>query len=139
MHNNHLLLGHLQRLLIDNEAILEALEFRQIHKPLLLHARAVQHIGAGDELGSELVALGDEDASFGELVANLLREDEDGGRDELDLDAVVEEELGEGVHGAAVAEVAHEGDGEVVDGAELFADGEEVEEGLSRVLEGAVA
>ena len=49
------------------------------------------------------------------------------------------QELAEGVDGAAVLEVAGEGDDEAVDGSELLADGEEVEEGLGRVLAGAVA
>ena len=55
------------------------------------------------------------------------------------MHVVVVEQLDERVDGAAVAEVAGEGDGEAGDGAEFFADGEEVEEGLGRVFEAAVA
>ena len=40
--------------------------------------------------------------------------------------------------GAAVLQVAKEGDGNAGDGAEFFADGKQVEEGLGRVFEGTI-
>ena len=47
--------------------------------------------------------------------------------------------LGERVHGAAVLQVADHGDAEVVQAALGFLDGEQIQQGLGRVLVGAVA
>ena len=62
------------------------------------------------------------------------------GSDEQDADAVeLRQQVGQRARGPAVGQVAADGHGEAVDGAEGLMDGVEVQQGLGGVLSGAVA
>ena len=138
MHDDHVALGVLEKSVVDDEAVLETLVLGEVLEALLLHTGGVQDVGAGDDLGSQLLGLDDQLAGGDDLLADFLGESEGLGGHELDADIVELEQLDQGVHGAAVLEVTSEGDGQAGDGAELLTDGEEVQEGLGGVLERAV-
>ena len=139
MHDDHVALGVLEESVVNDKAVLETLVLGEILETLLLDAGGVQDVGAGDDLGSELLGLDDELAGGDELLAHVLGESEGLGGDELDADIVELQQLDEGVDGAAELEVTSEGDGQAGDGAKLLTDGEEVQEGLGGVLNGAVS
>lgn len=137
--HNHFLLRGLHSLVVDNEGVLQALILGNVVEPLLLHARAVENIRTCDNLRRQLVELSNKHAAVGKLVADMRGEREVRRGNELDLDIVVEEELGKRVDGTSVAKVTGEGDGEVIDGTELFTDSKEVEECLRRMLTRTIA
>ena len=76
---------------------------------------------------------------FLELVNQVVGHGELLGGDEVELRAEVAECLGEGVDGAAVLQVADEGDAEVVQASLGLEDGEEIKQRLGGVLVGAVS
>jgi hypothetical protein len=139
MHDNHIRLSALEHLIINHKRVLHLLEARRVREPLLLHARAIQDIRRRDNLGCEFVRDGIQLATGLEAVAHALGHTEGLGRHEVDVHVVVREELAQRVHGAAVLEVADEGNVEPVDGAKFFTDREDVEDGLRRVLAATVA
>ena len=139
VHDNHVLLGVLEGGSADNKTILDLLVQRQILEALLLHAGAVDNVGRGDDLGSELVRLNTNLTTALESAADLLGELDLLGCHKVDCAVVVLQQLAEGVHGAAVLEITDEGDGETVGGTNLLTDGEEIQEGLGGVLARAVA
>lgn len=139
MHDDHVALGVLEDRVINNEAVLQALVLGLIVKAFALDAGAVDDVGVGNHLLGQSGGLLDDHALGGEDIADLTRELETGRSSELDLDTIVLEEVREGMNGAAVLEITSKGDGQVVDRSKLLTDGEEIEEGLSRVLLGTVA
>ena len=103
-----------------------------------LHAGHVEDVGVAGgffEAGQDLVAA----AGFVELFGDVVGHGEAGRGDEDEFGLVPFHGLGEGVDGAAVFEVAGHGDNELVQPALGFLDGNEVEQGLARMLVGAVA
>mmetsp|Transcript_26756 Transcript_26756/g.65908 ORF Transcript_26756/g.65908 Transcript_26756/m.65908 type:complete len:285 (-) Transcript_26756:5955-6809(-) len=137
MHKDHALLGVDQRLRRDLGAPLDALVLVEVSEPLLLHASDVEDVGLGDDVVDRDV-LRNGDLGL-DLLHDRLRHLEPLGRHELDLHVVQCEQARERVDGPAVLEVAAEGDGEAVDGADLLADGEDVEQRLGGVLADPVA
>jgi hypothetical protein len=134
VHDNHVLLGVLEGGSTDDKTILDLLVQRQVLETLLLHASAVDDVGRGDDLRGKLVGLDTELATTLESAADLLGEIDLLGCNKVDCAVVVLQQLAERVHGAAVLEVTDEGDGETVGGTNLLTDGEEIQEGLGRVL-----
>lgn len=139
VHDNHVLLGVLEGSGANNKTVLDLLVQAQVIEALLLHTSAVNDVGCGDDLGSKLVRLDAELTAALEGAADLLRQIDLLGGDEVDSAVVVLEQLAQRVHGTTVLEITNEGDGETVGGTKLLTDGEEIEECLGRVLARAVA
>ena len=139
VHENHGWLGGLHQLVVDNNSVLDLLVERGILKALLLDASAVEDIGLGDNLWSEVVGLGQELARSLQHVAKVLWKSELLWRDKLDLDIVVLQKLAEGVDWTTVLEITSKGDGETSDGSSFLANREQVHESLSWVLLAAVS
>lgn len=139
VHDNHVLLGVLEGSGANNKTVLDLLVQAQVIEALLLHTSAVNDVGCGDDLGSKLVRLDAELTAALEGAADLLGQIDLLGGDKVDGAVVVLEQLAQRVHGTTVLEVTNEGDGKTVGGTKLLTDGEEVEEGLGRVLARAVA
>lgn len=140
MHHDHGTLRILQRLVVDDETVLQTLVLLQIVEALLLHTSAVKDVAAGDDLGGELRAFYNELAGLRlDELADLRWDGEGLGRDELDVYIVVLEELDEGVDSSAVAEVAGEGNRQTSNSSEFFTNSEQVKEGLSWVFLGSIA
>lgn len=138
MHDHHMNLGVLHDGVVDNEAVLETLVLIKVVETLLLHASAVEDVGAGDDLGRKHGRLGEQDSAISKVVADVIRHGKSGRSNQLHADVVMLEELGQRVNSAAVLQVTHKGDGEVIDGSELLADREKVEEGLGGVLKRSI-
>lgn len=138
MHDDHVALRVLEDRVIDNEAVLQALVLGLIVEALPLDAGTVDDVGVGNHLLGQGVTLFNDHALGGENIADLTRELETGGGGELDLNAVVLEEIRKGMDGAAMLEITSKGNGQVIDRSELLTDGEKIEESLSRVLLGTV-
>ncbi|KAH0294696.1 carbamoyl-phosphate synth, partial [Aureobasidium sp. EXF-3399] len=122
----------------DNKTILDLLVQRQVLEALLLHTGAVDDVGRGNDLGSKLVGLDTDLTTALKGTADLLRKLDLLGCDKVDCAVVVLQQLAKRVHSAAVLEITNEGDGEAVGSTNLLTNGEEIEEGLSRVLARAV-
>jgi hypothetical protein len=138
VHDNHVLLGVLEGGSTDDKTILDLLVQREVLETLLLHTSAVDDVGRGDDLRGKLVRLDTELTAALEGAADLLRKINLLGSDKVDCAVVVLEQLAERVHGTAVLEVTDEGDSETVGGTDLLTNGEEIQEGLGRVLARAV-
>lgn len=139
VHDNHVLLGVLEGSGANNKTILDLLVQAQVIEALLLHTGAVDDVGCGDDLGSKLVRLDAKLTAALEGAADLLGQIDLLGGDKVDGAVVVLEQLAQRVHGTTVLEVTNEGDGKTVGGTKLLTDGEEIKEGLGRVLARAVA
>ena len=109
MHNNHVRLGSLEQLVVDDKGILDSFVCGNIGEALLLHTGGVQNVRAGDNLRSQLLRLEDQLAGSNDLLADILGESEGLGSNKLDADIVELEQLDEGVYGAAILEVTNEG------------------------------
>ena len=110
MHDNHVLLGLLEGLAVDDESVLDLLVECLVLEALLLDASAVQHVGLGEHLRGEGVAFDEQLAARLQGSADLGGDGESGGRRELDLHVVVAQELAEGVDCSAILQVTNEGD-----------------------------
>ena len=54
MHNDHICLGILHDAVVDDKSVFNSLVVREVWEALFLHAGAVQHVTAANDLGSEL-------------------------------------------------------------------------------------
>ena len=54
MHNDHICLGMLHDAVVDDGSVFNSLVVREVWEAFFLHAGAVQHVAAADDLGSEL-------------------------------------------------------------------------------------
>lgn len=126
MHNDHICLGMLHDTVVDDESVFNSLVVREVWEALFLHAGAVQHITAADDLRGELSTFEEQLAALFEALAYAFGKRKRRRRDELNADVVVLQQLTERVHGAAVLEIADERDCEAVDGTEFLTDGKEI-------------
>ncbi|KAF3384345.1 hypothetical protein F1880_003105 [Penicillium rolfsii] len=116
--NNHVALSVLQQSVVNDEAVLQTLVLGKVGEALLLHTSGVQNVGASNDLRSELLRFADKLTRGHKLLTDLL------GQSQL--------------LGATVLEITGESDGQASDGTKLLADSEQVQEGLSGVLNGTI-
>lgn len=124
---------------LEEVAVLDALVLHEVGEALLLHAGHVEDVGPGDEVLVEVGVLHVAHAVLAAVPLPVLGHGELFGGDEVEGGGEVPHGREHGVDGAAVFEVAHEVDVEVVQRALGLVDGVEVEHGLRGVLVGPVS
>ena len=129
----------LERSIVHTVRVLDSLVFVLCRETLALHTCAVKDITASQDLRSESLRLAEELTRSDKLLADLGRKGQGLGSNKLDLDLVVSEQVHKRVHRSSVEKVTKEGDGQALDSTQLLTDGEEIEEGLGRMLLAAVA
>ena len=138
MKNDHAGFGKFQEFGSDPVGGCIVCKSDRVREPLALEAGHIQHV----ELGNCLfyIVMADEFyTGIQQVFFDISRKIESVGSYGMDTDIIVfGEGKGEGVDGPSVSEISLQADVDVFD-PHGFADGEQVEQGLGRVLAGAVA
>ena len=140
MEHHHVLVGELHLLRIENVAVLQADVVILVEEAFALHAGHVEHVKLRQHVLHLLhLAVGNV-VGFEHAAAHIIRDAQLLGGDEHEIHArIARERLDERMHGAAEFEVAAKAHGEVFKPALAPPYGEQVREGLRRVLVAAVA
>jgi hypothetical protein len=129
----------LERSVVHSVRVLDTLVLLLAGEALTLHAGAVENIAASHDLRGKSLGLAQELPGSHQLLSDLGRQGQSLGGNQLNLHVVVSEQVHKRVHRSAVEKITQEGDGQALDSSKLLTDGEEIQEGLGRVLLAAVA
>ena len=109
VHDNHVALGLLEHLVVDDEGVLDLLISGLVGEALLLYTSAVQNVRRRNDLRCELRGNALQLTTRLEGLADRAGHAEGLRCHQVDLAVVVREQLAEGVHRTAVLEVTNEG------------------------------